>query len=156
MLANISFLITISISQCLSVHLENEQSIFFEVDDNIKDTINKNNRTTLTEWFENNKTCPEGNHLKYQDYSDMFVWNKSLKSWSKRKKDTSVSRMVFVSPNEGERYYLRMLLTHVSGATSFSVLRTINNIQYQTFKVACIAYDLLGDVNEFLLSKRSS
>ena len=86
----------------------------------------------------------------------MFVWNKSLKSWSKRKKDTSVSRMVFVSPNEGERYYLRMLLTHVSGATSFSVLRTINNIQYQTFKVACIAYDLLGDVNEFLLSKRSS
>jgi hypothetical protein len=40
----------------------------------------------------------------------------------------AVSRMIFVSPSEGERFYLRLLLTYVTGATCYKDIRTYNNI----------------------------
>ena len=36
--------------------------------------------------------------------------------------------MVFVSPKDGERYFLRLLLTHVTGATSYDCLKTVNGV----------------------------
>ena len=91
----------------------------------------------------------ETRNLKYSDFSDKYVWNKDTKNWTQRKKDITIGRMVFVSPTEGEKYYLRLLLTHVPGVTSFTDLRTIKNIIYPTFKEACIEYGLLGDDKEF-------
>ena len=99
----------------------------------------------------NNKYIEEGRHLIYPDYCDMFVWNKSEKKWTKRKNNTAVSRMVFVSPIEGERYYLRMLLTQIKGATCYEDLRTFNNHVYSTFKEACTSRGLLEDDNEWNL-----
>ena len=61
-------------------------------------------------------------------------------------------KVVFVSPAEGERYYLRMLLTHVPGATSYENIRTVNNIIYKTFKEAAVAHGLLGDDKQYNLS----
>ena len=57
--------------------------------------------------------------------------------------------MYFASPAQGERFYLRLLLTRVTGATSFSNLRTVNNIQYDTYKEACHALGLLENDNEW-------
>jgi hypothetical protein len=51
--------------------------------------------------------------------------------------------MYFVPPNGGERFYLRMLLTHVRSATSYDDLRSFEGITYETFKLACIARGLL-------------
>ena len=135
----------------LSVHLENEQPLFFMDNTNIEDSLNNSKSTTLTEWFETNIICADGRHLKYPDFCDKFVWNKSQKKWTKRKKDVAVSRMIFVSPSEGERYYLRMLLNHVTGATCYQDIRTYNNIIYDNFKEACIARGILGDDNEWHL-----
>src|SRR2546429_3470229 len=50
-----------------------------------------------------------------------------------------------VQPTEGERYFSRILLTHVSGATSFDNLKTVNGQIYRTFKEACIHLGLLQD-----------
>ncbi|CAB4416164.1 unnamed protein product [Rhizophagus irregularis] len=44
--------------------------------------------------------------------------------------------MYFVHPAAGERYYLRMLLNIVCGATSFEDLRTVQGIPYHSFKEA--------------------
>ena len=49
----------------------------------------------------------------------------------------------------GERYYLRLLLTVVRGPQSFEALRTINGDLYPTFKAACIALGLLEDDSEW-------
>jgi hypothetical protein len=90
----------------LAVHLENEQNVFFEDDDTIEDTIHISKKTTLTEWLNNKKECSDGRHLMYSDYCDMFVWNKNDKNWSKRKNNTAIGRMVFVSPTEGDIIYV--------------------------------------------------
>ncbi len=63
----------------------------------------------------------------------------------------TVGRMYFVQPLEGERYYLRVLLTHVAGATCFEDLRTTHRphtpttIVHPTFKASCLARGLLQD-----------
>ena len=61
----------------------------------------------------------ETRHLKYMNFTDFYDCNKNLKTWTKSQEKESVGRMVFVSPNDGERYFLRLLLTHVTGATSY-------------------------------------
>jgi hypothetical protein len=54
-------------------------------------------------------------------------------------------RMHFVEPKEGERYYLRLILTRVKGATSYQELKIVDGIYYKTFKQACVALGLLDD-----------
>ena len=54
-----------------------------------------------------------------------------------------------VQPSEGERYYLRILLTHVKGATSFDNLKTVNGHLCRSFKEACILLGLLQDDTEW-------
>jgi len=62
-----------------------------------------------------------------------------------------MGRMYFVQPSEGERYYLRVLLTHVAKATCFEDLRTTHRphtptiVMHPTFKVVCLARGLLQD-----------
>ena len=57
--------------------------------------------------------------------------------------------MYYAHPSAGERFYLRLLLTVVPGATSFEDLRTHQGTLYPTFREACIAYGLLEDDNEW-------
>lgn len=56
---------------------------------------------------------------------------------------------MYVHPSAGERYYLRMLLNVVKGATSFEDIRTVNGVLHPTFRSACTALGLLGDAKEW-------
>lgn len=56
-----------------------------------------------------------------------------------------ICRLPFISPRQGDLYYLRLLLLHVRGATSFEYLRTFNDQTYRTFLEACRARGLLQD-----------
>jgi len=105
----------------------------------------------------------------YPDYLEIAVWSKSRKVWHLRKRAVgrrgagqnnhvtlgTMGRMYFVQPSEGERYYLRILLTHVAGATCFEDLRTTHwphtpiTVVHPTFKVACLARGLLQDDAEW-------
>ena len=86
----------------------------------------ENNDTMLTGWFRLNQNDPTSQHLIYPDLPYHYVWNKSRKNWQIRKRgqETIISRMYNASVREGERYFLRVLLLHVPGATSFENLRT--------------------------------
>ncbi len=101
----------------------------------------------------------------YLDYPEIAVWSKFKKAWHLRKRAArrrgagrnnhvtlgTVGRMYFVQPSEGKRYYLRVLLTHVTGATCFEDLRTTHRphtptiVVHPTFKAACLARGLLQD-----------
>jgi len=54
-----------------------------------------------------------------------------------------------VSPLAGEKFYLRLLLLHVKGATSFEDVRTFNGRVCETFKDACEERALLKDDQEW-------
>nr|XP_017187377.2 uncharacterized protein LOC108173217 [Malus domestica] len=47
-----------------------------------------------------------------------------------------IGRIYAVSHDEGEKFYLRILLNHVKGPTSFTNLRTINGVLHPTYKQA--------------------
>jgi hypothetical protein len=53
--------------------------------------------------------------------------------------------MYLCSPNEGDRFYLRLLLLHVKAACSFQDLLSLEGIVYTTFKEAANARALLED-----------
>ncbi|KAG5730839.1 hypothetical protein E4T56_gene6402, partial [Termitomyces sp. T112] len=59
-----------------------------------------------------------------------FVYEASKRTWKERQRGTAIGRMYFASPQQGERFYLRMLLTVVTNATSWADLRTVNDDQY--------------------------
>jgi hypothetical protein len=54
---------------------------------------------------------------------------------------------VSANPAEGERYYLRVLLNHVAGATSFECLRTVNGKLLPTFRKAVERRGLIEEDN---------
>ena len=56
-----------------------------------------------------------------------------------------VARIYNATIREGERFFLRVLLLNVPGATSFEFLRTYNNVCYDSFREARIARGLLED-----------
>ena len=113
--------------------------------------------TTLTAWFEankNNYVLADGTSartLLYADFPRYFTWDASSKMWKKRKKDLAIGRLHSVHPNDRNRFYLRLLLNHVRGATSFEDLRTVTRngrtVTYNTFREAALALGLLTDDN---------
>jgi hypothetical protein len=101
----------------------------------------------------------------YPDYPEIAMWSKPKKAWHLRKRVVgrrgagrnnhvtlgTMRRMYFVQASEGERYYLRVLLTHVVGATCFEDFRTTHRphtptiVVHGTFKATCLARGLLQD-----------
>ena len=51
------------------------------------------------------------------------------------------------NPAEGERYYLRVLLNHMAGATSFECLRTVDGKILPTFREAIERRGLIEEDN---------
>ncbi|KAL3625913.1 hypothetical protein CASFOL_030442 [Castilleja foliolosa] len=136
----------------LSFHLQNEQNIVYEEDDNIDDILNKltNKMSMFLQWMELNKTNTRANELTYSDAPSEFVWDKKLKIWKTRQKNPSIGRLYYVPPGCGDNYYLRCLLTVVRGATCFADYMKHNNVQYASYREACYARGLLGDDREYI------
>ncbi|KAL4580186.1 hypothetical protein LXL04_016368 [Taraxacum kok-saghyz] len=56
---------------------------------------------------------------------------------------TTLGRLVSANPAEGERYYLRLLLCHVTGPTCFEDLYTHNNVIHPTIRKAALERGLI-------------
>jgi hypothetical protein len=123
----------------LVVHLKGRQTILFQEGIDAAAVLNRNPHTTLTTWFAFNKITRE--HLNpfaplrlalntlYHDFPRIATWKKKEKQWALRTRTLGllpVDRMYFMQPSEGERYFLRLLLHHVLGATSFEDLACTN------------------------------
>jgi len=139
----------------LDIHLPGRQNVTWNEDS--AETMNEivehaaTKETTLTAWFKANQAHEEARNLYYQDFPTKFVFSKPKGKWTPRQRGFAVGRMYYVSPKarDSERFYLRLLLTAVRGATSFESLRTVGGQLKSTFKDACIALGLLADDNEW-------
>ena len=79
----------------------------------------------LIEFFKMFQAHEDARKLLYKEFPEYYVWDKSAKEWMPRKKGYVISRINETNPIEGERYYLRILLNHVVGPTSFQHLLTV-------------------------------
>jgi len=124
----------------LQLHLPDMQSVTYNEEENLEDVVNRpgSNRTTLTEYFSKNHEDRTTRKILYREFPEHYRWIKGKKVWQIRKqKSGQMGRMVYANPAEGERYFLRVLLNHVRGATSYEDLRTVAGVTYSTFREAC-------------------
>ena len=78
----------------------------------------------LTGYFYMNKINDFAKTLLYKQFLKYFVWSKKDKIWILKK--NVIRRIVTTNPSKGEIYYLKLLLNHIKGATSFADLKTVN------------------------------
>jgi hypothetical protein len=93
----------------------------------------------LTAYFEKNRTDETAQGILYWDFPEFYTWQAQRKVWQNRTRRDAlrqIGRIMFANPAEGEHYYLRVLLNHVAGATSFECLRTVDDKILPTFHEA--------------------
>lgn len=113
------------------------------------EALNKKYDTTLTAWFELNKTDEFARTLLYSEVPSHYKWFEN--QWKKRVLNSNnvISRIYSVSPSEIERFHLRLLLLNVKGATSFDDLLTVNGKKCKSFKEAAKERELIEDDDEW-------
>jgi len=133
----------------LQLHLPNMHMVSFPAGANLNDVLSQEgaSKTMLTDYFEANKKYELARGILYKDFPSYFVWMSGGKYWKRRDECMQIGRIVSAHPGEGERYYLRVLLNHVTGATSFQDLRTVNGIVYSTFREAAERRGLIESDN---------
>jgi hypothetical protein len=144
----------------LAVHLPQQQQVLFGEDANLHHVLDRAQHTTLTRWMDFNKTARQ-QHSKqpagmpppaclattYDQFPAIATWDNTSRTWHARHGSTNVvGRVYFVPPTAGEKYYMRMLLHHVPGCTSFEDLRTTDGCAgpHASYQAACNARGLLA------------
>lgn len=142
--------------QRLDLHLPDEQPLTFNAGtataESLRDAPAPS--STLTAYFAVNYAEEDARQYLYHEICDRYVLhNKVVKlnipcTWQLRKKFTKgvpVGRVQTAAVQQGERYYLRLLLSRVRGAMSFEHLRTVDGVIFPTFQAACCELGLLQD-----------
>jgi hypothetical protein len=130
----------------LQVHLPDEQSVVFQQDDVRAAVVQAGNKlTTLTAWFRLNEEDPSANQYLYTQVPEQYTFFRGLWSLRKRGAEKVIGRMFSVNVKDSERYFLRTLLLHIRGATSFEHLRTVDGVVCDTFREAAKKKGLLLD-----------
>ncbi len=110
----------------LDVHLKDKQFMVFDSKKPLQEVLTTDVTTTLTAWLVYNCNCsPDEPSLgiTYREMPKFYTFSK--KKWSRRvHQSDTIGRVHLVNPKEGERYYLRHLLNHVTGPKCFNDIKT--------------------------------
>ena len=96
----------------------------------------------LTAWFKLN--CDDEGARKYTflEVPRHYSWEQRNKKWKKRKLNRkTLARIHPVSPRYAELFAIRLLALNVRGPRSFEELRTVGDIEYDTFMEAAKVMD---------------
>ena len=134
----------------LAVHLENMQMVHFHQGQEIPALKKaKNEDTTLTAWFKLNQKNEEAKQYLYHEIPEHFTFTADKKWKTRERREKIIGRMYTVSPQDIEKYHLRLLLLHTPGATSFSDIRKVDGVVHDTYQEAAKAKGLLADDEEW-------
>ena len=101
-----------------------------------------NKKTSLMAFVEYNAEHPDAEQYLYHDFPLHFTWDSKGQRWNPRQRGLQIGRMYQANPFQGELYYLRSLLTVISGATSFESLRLLDGVLHPSFEATCRARGL--------------
>ncbi|CAI0437600.1 unnamed protein product, partial [Linum tenue] len=105
-------------------------------------------KTMLTEYFTLNRMDPQARSLTYAEIPTAYTFHLRPKHWARRKQGYVIGRIVFIPPGTTDVYFLRMLLTKVSGATSFEDLMIVDGEVCKDYQDACLKRGFLTDDNQ--------
>ena len=139
----------------LAIHDDGQQNILFK-EGKAEEALADSKMTTLLAWFETNKRDPDARTIKYQDFPKYYTFAEG--KWRKRKhsyipgvnRAQSIGRIYSATPSQGNRFYIRLLLNHITGATCYQSLRTHNGVIYNTYKECAEAMGILADDKEWV------
>ena len=94
-------------------------------------------------YFELNSVDENARTLYYREIPQRYTFTAKGKWKERGNKTAATGRLYYVGANEGERFFLRELLTHRKGAKSFEDLRRVDGTIFATFQEACVALGLL-------------
>ena len=134
----------------LPVHHPHGQRVCFSEVTDLFELVDSGCPTELTAWFEFNAKHRAGRHLLYADYVELFLLLPQLHCWMPRQRGhgKTIGRINFIPPSAGEKYLLRVHLTHLAWMRSFEDVRMHNGITYKTFQEPCCQRGLLDDDQE--------
>jgi PIF1-like helicase/Helitron helicase-like domain at N-terminus len=137
----------------LAVHLEGQHTVYFSDNLTAVQLAEKATRTrsTLMAFFLYNEQNEDGRGLLYSQFPANYTWVAKTCEWKVRERLNGVviGRIYHCSPVSGERYYLRLLLTTVTGPRSFAELYVVDGVRYPTYMAACIARGLAENDQEW-------
>ncbi|QRW08791.1 ATP-dependent DNA helicase PIF1 [Ceratobasidium sp. AG-Ba] len=159
----------------LQIHLQDQELVTFRADQRLEDVIANQRDTMLTAFFKLNmhsdlRVRAIANSMVYQEIPSKFSWDGRARVWKLRiakagqdqfglasqRNGGAIGRMYFVSPNQGPKYFTRLLLTVVKKPTSFEDLRRYNNVLYDTERACCVARGLTEDDAEWAICLREA
>ncbi|KAL6223330.1 hypothetical protein ACLB2K_006717 [Fragaria x ananassa] len=116
----------------LQIHLPDGHNVYFNANDSVTEVVENesNTMTMLTEFFTKNNTLSKDvPKYLYREFPENYRWDSTHKTWEARETNRKViGRIYTVSPLEGEKFYLRVLLNHVRGPKSFEDIRKVDGI----------------------------
>ncbi|XP_076047299.1 uncharacterized protein LOC143028820 [Oratosquilla oratoria] len=131
----------------LDLHLEGENEIFYDERTSERELERRVRKDTqVTAFF---KLCSRNTFaasLLYHELPHHFIYNAKCSCWEERQGPTfSLGRIRAVTTRTVELFYLRLLLTHKPGPTSYEDLRTIEGVMHPSYREAVKALGLLSD-----------
>ena len=118
----------------------------------LENVLSRQKHTTQTGWFIANERFPSSRDITYTTFPDKFVWEKTKREWKEREKGHGkmIGRVYSAHPGEGECFYLRMLLSHVTGCTCYQDIRSLpDGTVCPTYKEPARRWGLLDDDQEY-------
>ena len=125
--------------ESLEFHLPNQQTIYFSEAGNLEEIALNQKLSKLHAFFHLNRHDAAARALTYPDVIKFYKWDARSHSWTPRKQKKqfpTIGRLTQAFPKDIERFYLRLLLQHVPGPTSYEDIRTVNGKQYNSFAEA--------------------
>ena len=106
----------------------------------------------LLAWFRYNLDHRGGwqRRLLYPEFPEHFTFSKAHKKWTPRGNINVIGRMYVSYPGQGERYYMRLLLCHQRGCTSFEDLRTVQGNVCNSWEEAAQRLGLLDNGSDWM------
>ncbi|RHZ34888.1 hypothetical protein DYB37_013160, partial [Aphanomyces astaci] len=149
--------------EVLPVHEKDQQHCTYDETHDAESVVARNQKTKLISFF---LACAQGltgidgvpaKNCLYLDFPQYFRFDQKTKLWVGRKNHIKViGRIDSVSPRQKERFYIRTLLCHKYGPTSFEDLRTVHGTLYPTYEEAALSMGLLENDEEYVVCIRQA
>ncbi|ETV87170.1 hypothetical protein H257_02145 [Aphanomyces astaci] len=149
--------------EVLPVHEKDQQHCTYDETHDAESVVARNQKTKLTFFF---LACAQGltgidgvpaKNCLYLDFPQYFRFEQKTKLWVGRKNHIKViGRIDSVSPRQKERFYIRTLLCHKYGPTTFEDLRTVHGTLYPTYEEAALSMGLLENDEEYVVCIRQA